>query len=227
MTLNRNVVSQISNHVIILQTMMLVICFSAPLPFGGCALGFLFLPLTFHNNWPSCHRKCIDVLIISSTGNTQTSRLLFCFLYLFVELMVTCFLYLFVEFMVTCFLYLFVEFMVTRFLYLFVEFMVTCFLYLFVEFMVTCLLYLFVEFMVTCFLYLFVEFMVTCFLYLFVEFMVTIYENIWFKPTGIHSGFPSGLLRRDTADAEIIDSHICWLSENSLFWAWWSRLARA
>ena len=148
MTLNRNIVSQTNNHVIILQTMMLVICFSAPLPFGCCALGFLFLPLTFHN-WPSCHRKCIDVLIISSTGNTQTSILLLCFLYLFVE------------------------------------------------------------FTVTCFLYLFVDFMVTCFLYLFVDFMVTMYENIWFKPTGIRSGFPSGLPRRDTADAEIIDRHLC------------------
>ena len=57
---------------------------------------FVFLlPLTFDNNFPSCHRKCVCNYYLSigntqiNIGNTQISVLLLCFLYLFVELMIT------------------------------------------------------------------------------------------------------------------------------------------
>ena len=59
--------------------------------------GFWFglLPLTFDNNVPSFRRKCI-CNYHSSVGNTQISILLLCFLYLFVEFMITMYEYILV-----------------------------------------------------------------------------------------------------------------------------------
>ena len=55
---------------------------------------FVLLPLTLDSNLSSCHRKCtyiniFYVITMSSIGNTQISILLLCFLYLFVEFMIT------------------------------------------------------------------------------------------------------------------------------------------